>query len=87
MEKENWSKIITPTQSLIKIDFKTLWRYRDLIHSELESKLEVLLSKSGSGIVDFAYSSSSDNFDSITNANYVGNSIMKILNSPNVVWN
>jgi len=31
MENEDWDKIIKPKRSLLDIDFKTLWYYRDLL--------------------------------------------------------
>ena len=31
MEEENWDKIIKPKRSLLEIDFKGLWYYRDLL--------------------------------------------------------
>ena len=31
MEKEKWDKIIKPKRSLLEIDFKSLWYYRDLL--------------------------------------------------------
>ena len=31
MEEENWDKVIKPKRSLLEIDFKTLWYYRDLL--------------------------------------------------------
>ena len=30
-EKQNWDKIIKPNRSLLEIDFKSLWNYRDLL--------------------------------------------------------
>jgi homopolymeric O-antigen transport system permease protein len=30
-EKENWDLIIKPKQSMFSVDFKALWRYRDLL--------------------------------------------------------
>jgi lipopolysaccharide transport system permease protein len=30
-EKQNWDKIIKPKRSLLEIDFKSLWYYRDLL--------------------------------------------------------
>lgn len=31
MEKEKWDKIIKPKRSLLEIDFKAIWSYRDLL--------------------------------------------------------
>ena len=31
MKEENWDKIIKPKRSLLEIDFKGLWYYRDLL--------------------------------------------------------
>jgi lipopolysaccharide transport system permease protein len=30
-EKENWDLVIRPKQSMFSVDFKSLWRYRDLL--------------------------------------------------------
>ena len=44
MKEEKWDKIIKPKRSLLEIDFKSLWYYRDLlrmfVYRDFVSKLE-----------------------------------------------